>query len=279
MERGLAVYCQKPLTQSVWEARLLTKAQQKYKVATQMGNQGFSHEGTKTTCEILWSGDIGDVKEVHAWTGGIYGGQPNIPATGPEAVPVPETLDWDLWLGPAPMRPYNSVLSPRGVHQHFPNWRNYREYSGGMMTDWGAHHNDIARWAIGLEGPTEVEAKVLAEPLLGTGDGQILPGLFRMNQFITMAIKSLPAQGLLNHPDLVQEFPKGLIFMGDQITHLFTVAIADGEVQGFLHSVNKSRLLCCLGECIFQLFYNPSGIPFGPETFINPGSQKISTRI
>ena len=67
-------------------------------------------------------------------------------------------LNWDLWLGPAPERPYNSVLSPRGVHQHFPDWRNYREYSGGMMTDWGAHHFDIAQWGLGMDdsGPVEI---------------------------------------------------------------------------------------------------------------------------
>jgi predicted dehydrogenase len=67
-------------------------------------------------------------------------------------------LNWDLWLGPAPSRPYNSVLSPRGVHPHFPDWRNYREYSGGMMTDWGAHHFDIAQWGLGMDesGPVEI---------------------------------------------------------------------------------------------------------------------------
>ena len=67
-------------------------------------------------------------------------------------------LDWDRWLGPAPERAYNSVLSPRGVHKHFPAWRNYREYSGGMMTDWGAHHFDIAQWGLGMDdsGPVEI---------------------------------------------------------------------------------------------------------------------------
>ena len=67
-------------------------------------------------------------------------------------------LDWDFWLGPAPQRPYNPVLSPRGVHDHFPNWRSYREYSGGGMTDWGAHHFDIAQWGLGMDesGPVEI---------------------------------------------------------------------------------------------------------------------------
>ena len=67
-------------------------------------------------------------------------------------------LDWDRWLGPAPLRPYNSILSPRGVHDHFPQWRAYREYSGGGMTDWGAHHFDIAQWGLGMDesGPVEI---------------------------------------------------------------------------------------------------------------------------
>ena len=81
MQQGKHVYCEKPLTRTPGESRLLTEAAAKYKVATQMGNQGFNHEGTKTACEILWSGDIGEVREVHAFTGMIYGGQPNLPET------------------------------------------------------------------------------------------------------------------------------------------------------------------------------------------------------
>jgi len=85
MQQGKHVYCEKPLVRTPWEAQLLVDAAAKYNVATQMGNQGWNHEGTKTACEILWSGEIGDVKEVHAWTGMIYGGQPALPETGPEA--------------------------------------------------------------------------------------------------------------------------------------------------------------------------------------------------
>ena len=134
------------------EARLLADAAAKYKVATQMGNQGFSHEGTKTACEILWSGDIGDVKEVHAWTGMIYGGQPNIPATGPEAVPVPDTLDWDLWLGPAAPRSFNPLMTNQ--------WRAFLDFStGGSLGDWLVHCLGPAHLALQLEkaSPTSVE--------------------------------------------------------------------------------------------------------------------------
>lgn len=152
MHLGKHVYCEKPLTRTAWEARLLADAAVKYKVATQMGNQGFSHEGTKTACEILWSGDIGDVKEVHAWTGMIYGGQPNIPATGPESVSVPDTLDWDLWLGPAGPRPFNPLMTNQ--------WRAFLDFStGGSLGDWLVHNLGPAHLALRLDkaAPISVE--------------------------------------------------------------------------------------------------------------------------
>jgi hypothetical protein len=152
MQHGKHVYCEKPLTRTAWEARLLTEAAAKYKVATQMGNQGFNHEGTKTACEILWSGDIGEVKEVHAWTGGIYGGQPNLPATGPESTPVPDTLDWDLWLGPAAPRPFNPLMTNQ--------WRAFIDFStGGSLGDWLVHNLGPAHLALQLDkaSPTSVE--------------------------------------------------------------------------------------------------------------------------
>ena len=98
------------------------------------------------------SGRIGKVKTVHVGVGG-----PSKPCDLPEETPEPG-LDWDRWLGPAPERPYNSILSPRGVHNHFPTWRNYREYSGGRLTDLGAHHFDIAQWGLDMDdsGPVEI---------------------------------------------------------------------------------------------------------------------------
>ena len=106
MQHGKHVYCEKPLTRTVWEARLLADAAVKYKVATQMGNQGFNHEGTKTACEILWSGDIGEVREVHSWTGGdLRRPAQHSRLPGRQTQPVPATLDWDLWLGPAATAP------------------------------------------------------------------------------------------------------------------------------------------------------------------------------
>src|SRR6516225_1665857 len=106
MQAGKHVYVEKPLTRTPWEARLLTQSAEKYKVATQMGNQGYSHDATRVACEILWSGEIGDVREVHAWHGnpGWPQGMQKIPAP----TPVPDSLEWDLWLGGAAFRPYTA---------------------------------------------------------------------------------------------------------------------------------------------------------------------------
>src|ERR1035437_5525208 len=150
MQHGKHVYCEKPLTRTVWESRLLAEAAAKYKVATQMGNQGYSHEGTRTAAEILWSGDIGTVKEVDAWTGLIYGGDPALKEAPPEEK-TPEALDWALWLNTAAMRPYNHLM----VNQ----WRAFQDFgTGGSLGDWGVHILGPANLALQLAAPTSVEA-------------------------------------------------------------------------------------------------------------------------
>jgi hypothetical protein len=157
MQHGKHVYCEKPLTRTVWEAQLLADAAVKYKVATQMGNQGFNHEGTKTACEIVWSGDIGEVREVHSWTGGGAGDR-HYPNSGPPEQPVPPTLDWDMWLGPAAPRPYNAdMIGP---------WRSFLDFSaGGTLGDWLVHCLGPAHLALQLDKAplTSVEAVNVVE--------------------------------------------------------------------------------------------------------------------
>jgi predicted dehydrogenase len=148
MQRGKHVYVEKPLTRTPWEARLLTQAAAKYKVATQMGNQGFSHEATRVAAEVLWSAEIGDVTEVHAWTG-----SPSWPQglkEWPPAEKVPDTLDWELWQGGAPEHPYSSAIVPF-------NWRGYFDYGTGPLGDWGIHIFGPAQWGLRLTAPTSVE--------------------------------------------------------------------------------------------------------------------------
>jgi predicted dehydrogenase len=170
MERGKHVYVEKPLTRTPWEARLLAEAAAKYKVATQMGNQGYSHEGHRTACEILWSGEIGNVTEVHACTS-----SPNWPQgmqAIPFAEPVPTGLDWDLWLGCATMRPYTSGgwdkdHTPNGMTGPYNgsnygfyvphDWRGFFDFGTGALGDAAIHALGPANHALQLTMPVAVE--------------------------------------------------------------------------------------------------------------------------
>ncbi len=148
MQRGKHVYIEKPLTRTPWEARLLMQAAEKYKVATQMGNQGFSHECHRVAAEILWSGEIGDVTEVHVST------TPGTHPTGLTEVPpeesVPDTLNWDAWLGAMPMRAYSSWYVPY-------NWRGFYDFGTGQIGNWATHSAGPAHHALQLGAPSSLE--------------------------------------------------------------------------------------------------------------------------
>ncbi len=150
MRRGKHVYVQKPLTRLVSEARALTEAARKYKVVTQMGNQGHSGNGVRDICEWIWAGVIGEVREVHAWTNRPVWPQGIDRPKGED--PVPDTLDWDLWIGPAPMRPY-----VKGVYNPF-SWRGWWDFGGGALADMACHVLDPVFWALKLKYPVSVEA-------------------------------------------------------------------------------------------------------------------------
>jgi predicted dehydrogenase len=149
---GKDVYCEKPLCQSIHEARAMVNAVRKNKRIFQTGSMQRSSKEFRVACELVRNGVIGKISKVE-----VAIGVPGIPCDLPTEADEPG-LDWNLWLGPAPERGYHSKLSPRGVHKHFPGWRDYREYGGGMVTDWGAHHFDIAQWGLGMDqsGPVEI---------------------------------------------------------------------------------------------------------------------------
>ncbi len=149
---GKDIYCEKPLTQTVQEAVAIIDAVKDHRRVLQTGSQQRSSREFRVACELVRNGVAGKITRIETSFGG-----PGIPFNLPEEELEPG-LDWDLWLGPAPKVHYNSVLSPRGVHDHYPKWRDYREFGGGMVTDWGAHHVDIAQWAMAQDqaGPSEV---------------------------------------------------------------------------------------------------------------------------
>jgi len=153
MQEGKHVYCEKPLTHTVYEARMLTEAARRYNVVTQMGNQGNSGDGLRRICEWIWSGAIGEVREVHTWTNRPVWPQGLSRPT--ETPPVPDTLDWDLWLGPAPSRPYHPTYVPF-------SWRGWWDFGTGALGDMACHILDPVFKALKLGYPDSVEASAAA---------------------------------------------------------------------------------------------------------------------
>lgn len=154
MRMGKHCYCEKPLTHSVWEARQMREVAAKQKVATQMGNHGTSYNGLREAVEIVRAGAIGDVREVHVWTDrpGTFWrqGHANRPKDRPE---VPKTLSWDVWLGPAPERPYHSAYHPFA-------WRGWWDFGTGALGDMGCHIMNMPFLALRLGAPSSVMAEV-----------------------------------------------------------------------------------------------------------------------
>ena len=155
---GKDIYCEKPLCQSIHEARAMVKAVRKNKRVFQTGSMQRSMREFRTAVELVRNGVLGKISRIEV---AVWG--PAVPCDLP-AEPMEPGLDWDRWLGPAPVRPYNSILSPRGVPDFFPRWRKYREYGGGGVTDWGAHHFDIAQWAMNMDDSGPVKIFPAAEP-------------------------------------------------------------------------------------------------------------------
>ena len=143
---GKHVYCEKPLTHTVREARTIIELAKKHKCVTQMGTQIHAGGNYRRVVEFLQSGGIGAVTRVHTWVGTQYSGEEK-----PAKPPVPANLDWDLWIGPAPMREYHAGLHPF-------HWRGYWDFGGGGLADMACHHLDLPFWALGLRAPTTVAA-------------------------------------------------------------------------------------------------------------------------
>jgi len=164
LQLGKHVYCEKPLTHSVYEARMIREAADRANVATQMGTQIHAGENYRRVVELVQSGAIGPIRECHVWVGRAWGRQSQEDSKKhndivyveerPTAVdPVPDRLDWDLWLGPAPARPFNNVYFPG------PKWYRWWDFGNGTMSDLGSHWIDLPFWALNLDAPLSIEAR------------------------------------------------------------------------------------------------------------------------
>ncbi|MBC8355655.1 MAG: Gfo/Idh/MocA family oxidoreductase [Planctomycetes bacterium] len=164
LQLGKHVYCEKPLTHSIWEARVIREAAAKAGVATQQGTQIHAGDNYRRVVELIQSGAIGAVTEAHVWVGRAWGWQPSeaeskaagdivfVQDRPKKADPIPATLNWDLWLGPAPERPFNNVYFPG------PKWYRWWDFGNGTMSDLGSHWVDLPFWALKLDHPLTIEA-------------------------------------------------------------------------------------------------------------------------
>ena len=181
MKRGMHVYVQKPLTHSVWESRELTRLAKETGVATQMGNQGNSSDDMVKVCEWIWNGEIGDVEKVDAWTNRPIWPQGLERPT--ESVATPETLDWDLFIGPAPYRPYHPSYTPW-------NWRAWWDFGTGALGDMGCHIIDPVYKALDLGFPYAFE---------GTSS-QVNTESAPISEMVTYYFNKRPSKGKINMP-------------------------------------------------------------------------------
>ena len=148
MQLGKGVYCEKPLCHTIAEARDMAKFAEKYKVATQMGNQGHCDEGYRRLCEYVWAGVVGDITETHSWSNRANGGI----GERPPATPTPAGLHWDSWIGPAPYRDFHADLHPH-------EWHGWYDFGNGSLGNMGCHVLDGVYWALRLEHPTTIEVE------------------------------------------------------------------------------------------------------------------------
>lgn len=163
LKLGKHVYCEKPLTHNVYEARVIREAAANTKLATQMGTQIHASDNFRRVVELIQANAIGGVNEVHVWVGRTWGRQSaedakkhkdivHVEERPADGVTPPATLNWDLWIGPAPMRPFNPVYVPG------PKWYRWWDFGNGTMSDLGSHWNDLPFWALKLKSPLTIEA-------------------------------------------------------------------------------------------------------------------------
>jgi predicted dehydrogenase len=229
------VYCQKPLTHSVYEARALRKAAKDMGVATQMGNQGSAHDGLRRGVEIIQSGAIGKIKEAHVWTnrcGGFWKQAPDVVARPKTVEEVPAHVHWDLFLGPAPERPYSKLYHPFA-------WRGWRDFGTGALGDMACHTANMAFRALKLGFPSTIVAE----------NSEVNPETFQQWATITY---EFPARGELppvkltwweGKKDGKQNLPPQELFKGEKVATSGSLLIGD---KGTLYSPNDYGAACVL---------------------------------
>ncbi len=255
VQMGKHVYCEKPLTHSIWEARMITEAARSAKVATQMGTQIHAGTNYRRVVELVQSGAIGPVREAHVWVSRAWGRQSEEDAVMNKDIvstlerpsgssPIPAGVNWDLWLGPAPERPFHEVYFPG------PKWYRWWDFGSGTMSDLGSHWNDLPFWALKLDAPHTIEAS-------GPPPHPELAPASMSATYHYAARGDMPAVKLTWHQgankpaiwteNRIPQWPNGVLFIGD---------------KGMLLSDYSKHTL--LPEADFKGFARPA--PFIPDS-------------
>jgi len=224
LKSGKHVYCEKPLTHNIWEARIIREVAAKTNVATQMGIQIHAGENYRRVVELIQTNAIGPVREVHVWVGRAWGLQSqedskkngdivHVTERPKETSAIPTGLDWDLWVGPAPFRPFNTVYFPG------PKWYRWWDFGNGTMSDLGSHWNDLPFWALKLKAPTSIEASG-PKPHLEIAPASMQATYEFPARGEMPAVKMIWYQGANKPPHLIEgkipAWNSGVLFIGDK---------------------------------------------------------------
>ena len=276
-EAGKDIYCEKPLTLTIKEGRALVNAVHKHKRAFQTGSMQRSWPEFRQTAELVRNGYIGDIQTIKVSVGG-----PPVPYDLPEEK-LPEGLDWDFWLGPNFYQHYNHLIAPAVDADFWAKWRDYKEFGGGYMTDWGAHMFDIVQWALDMDktGPTDIIPP----------DGKEHPFLtYRYKNGITMthedfgktnAIRFIGSKGqidvqrhkLVTTPESLKDKvigpnEKHVYFSDDHYKDFLNAIRKRSETVCGVETGHRSATVCNLGNIAYEL---KRPLKWNPETeqFIN----------
>lgn len=244
MKEGLDIYCEKPMAHTVKEGRAMVKATRKYNRVFQVGSMQRSRENFRHACELVRNGYIGEVKEVKVWLG-----------TPPVAVPCdlppmdePDFIDWNFWLGPAQVRGYHSDLAPLIPETFWGRWRYYKEFGGGMLSDWGAHMFDIAQWGLGMDESGPVEFNPPLDPKAQTGlRMKYANGIEMIHEDFGKgnAVRFIGSEGTLDvSRSILESDPANIVEkkIGDNETRLYK---SDNHYQDFISAMKSRKKPIC----------------------------------